>query len=234
MTQVPNAHQNTTFPSNGGTAYGYLATPPSGSGPGLVVIQEWWGLTDHVADVTDRFAKQGFVALAPDLYGGRTTHDAEEAARLMRELPVDDAAKDLAGAVDFLRTNEAVTSERIGAVGFCMGGKFVLVLAAQQGEKIGAAIPFYGLPDVDSTDFSGLRAPVLGHYATKDRGIDPAAVERMHAKLAEQAPTGIRSEIHFYPAEHAFFNDRNTATYHADSAALAWQRTLEFLRTELS
>ena len=94
--------QNVTFPSNGGTAHGYLAVPESGSGPGVVVIQEWWGLTTHITDVTDRFAAEGFVALAPDLFGGATTHDADEAGRLMSELPVDKAAQDLAGAVDFL------------------------------------------------------------------------------------------------------------------------------------
>jgi len=97
-----NPVQNVTFPSNGGTAHGYLAVPGSGSGPGLVVIQEWWGLTTHIKDVTDRFAAEGFVALAPDLYGGPTTHDGEEAGRLMQELPVGQAAQDLGGAVDFL------------------------------------------------------------------------------------------------------------------------------------
>ena len=91
-------YQNVTFPSNGGTAHGYLAVPDSGSGPGLIVVQEWWGLTDHIADVTNRFAREGFVALAPDLYGGRTTHDAGEAAALMNELPPDKAVTELSGA----------------------------------------------------------------------------------------------------------------------------------------
>src|SRR3712207_8310701 len=93
-----NPRQNVTFPSNGSQAHGYLALPPSGSGPAVIVIQEWWGLTDHIADVTDRLAAEGFVALAPDLFGGRTTHEAEAAGRLMSELPVDQAARDLGGA----------------------------------------------------------------------------------------------------------------------------------------
>ena len=97
-----NALQNTTFPSGSGTAHGYLALPATGSGPGVIVIQEWWGLTDHISGIADRLAAEGFVALAPDLYGGTTTHDADEAGRLMMELPVDQAARDLAGAVDFL------------------------------------------------------------------------------------------------------------------------------------
>jgi carboxymethylenebutenolidase len=106
----------------------------------VVVIQEWWGLTDHVADVTNRLAREGFVALAPDLYGGSTTHDPQEAARLMRELPVDRAARDLAGAVDYLLEHESVTGRAVGVVGFCMGGKFALVLAAQQGERVGDVV----------------------------------------------------------------------------------------------
>src|SRR3954469_10187887 len=113
-----NPRQNVTFPSNGGTAHGYLATPASGSGPGVIVIQEWWGLTDHIVSIADRLAAEGFVALAPDLFGGRTTHDADEAGELLSQLPVDQAARDLAGAVDYLLGHEAVTSSKVGAVGF--------------------------------------------------------------------------------------------------------------------
>ena len=115
-----NPRQNVTFPSNGGTAHGYLATPAGGSGPGVIVIQEWWGLTDHVVSIADRLAAEGFVALAPDLFGGKTTHDADEAGNLLMSLPVDEAARDLAGAVDHLLGNDACTSETVGAIGFCM------------------------------------------------------------------------------------------------------------------
>ncbi|MFN2494709.1 MAG: dienelactone hydrolase family protein, partial [Pseudonocardiaceae bacterium] len=115
--KTENPLQNVSFPSNGATAHGYLALPASGSGPGVVVIQEWWGLTNHIADVADRLAAAGFVALAPDLFGGDTTHDPDEAARLMDELPVDQAARDLGGAVDYLLGHDAVTSAQIGAVG---------------------------------------------------------------------------------------------------------------------
>src|SRR5689334_10138645 len=140
-----NPRQNVTFPSNGNEAHGYLATPPSGSGPGLVVIQEWWGLDDHMADMVDRFAAEGFVALAPDLFGGTVAHDSDEAGKLLQELPVDRAARDLAGAVDYLLASDSVTSSTVGAVGYCMGGGFVLLLAANEGAKIGAAVPFYGV-----------------------------------------------------------------------------------------
>ena len=133
------------------------------------MIQEWWGLTTHVADLTNRFAAEGFVALAPDLYGGRTTHDSAEAAALLEALPVDKAAQDLAGAVDFLLDHPAVTGDKVSATGLCMGGGFVLELAAQQGDRIAKAVPFYGIPRVRQ-DYSQLTAQVLGHYAATTHG----------------------------------------------------------------
>jgi carboxymethylenebutenolidase len=228
-----NPLQNVTFPSNGGTAHGYLAVPASGSGPGVVVIQEWWGLTNHIADVTNRLAAEGFVALAPDLYGGTTTHDAAEAGALMQKLPVQEAASDLAGAVDYLLAHESVTSQKVGAVGFCMGGGFVLVLAAQQGDKIGAAVPFYGVLGEDYPSFSGLTAPLLGHFGEQDDFANPDAVRALAARI--ESESGVKPEFHVYPAGHAFFNDENhLGTYDAEQAQLAWNRTLEFLRTHLT
>ena len=228
-----NPHQNVTFPSGGRIAHGYLAVPASGGGPGVVVIQEWWGLTDHIADVTNRLAAEGFVALAPDLFGGATTHDSNEAGRLMQELPVDQAARDLAGAVDFLLGHAAVTSQKVGAVGFCMGGGFVLVLAAQQGDKIGAAVPFYGVLKEDFPSFSGLTAPLLGHFGEQDEMAGPDAVRALAARI--EAESGVKPEFHLYPAGHAFFNDENhLGTYDPEQAQIAWNRTLEFLRAQLT
>jgi carboxymethylenebutenolidase len=227
-----NPLQNVTFPSNGRTAHGYLALPPSGRGPGVIVIQEWWGLTSHIADVTNRLAAEGFVALAPDLYGGTTTHDADEAGKLMGELPVDQAARDLAGAVDYLLGHEAVTSSTVGAVGFCMGGGFVLLLAAQQGDKIGAAVPFYGVLKEDYPSFSGLTAPLLGHFGEQDDFAPAEAVRQLAQRI--ESESGARPEFHFYPAGHAFFNDENhLGTYDEQQAQLAWNRTLEFLRAHV-
>ncbi|MEU5846655.1 dienelactone hydrolase family protein [Saccharopolyspora shandongensis] len=228
---MTNPHQNVSFASNGRTAHGYLATP-SGSGPGVVVVQEWWGLTDHVADIADRLAAEGFVALAPDLYGGHTTHDAKEAARLMQQLPVDQAARDLSGAVDYLLAHESVTGSSVGAVGFCMGGKFAIVLAAQQGDRVGAVVPFYGMPSVADTDFAGLTAPMLCHFGEYDRSISMDAVGELRDKIQQQSE--VRPQIHVYPAGHAFFNDQNPAAYHEDSARTAWPRTLDFLRRHLT
>jgi carboxymethylenebutenolidase len=227
-----NPAQNTTFASNGGQAHGYLALPEAGSGPGVIVIQEWWGLTDHIVGIADRLASEGFVALAPDLFGGKTTHDSDEAGKLMSELPVDKAAQDLAGAVDFLLEHPAVTSSKVGAVGFCMGGAFVLLLAAQQGDRIGAAVPFYGVGPAVPEQYSGLTAAVQGHYATED---DFYPVQDAHA-LEEQirSSSGAEVEFFYYPAGHAFHNDEDLlGTYDEDSAKLAWQRTVDFLHAKL-
>jgi carboxymethylenebutenolidase len=226
------ARQNTTFPSGGREGHGYLALPPSGSGPGVIVIQEWWGLTDHMADVTDRLAAEGFVALAPDLYGGRTAHDADEAGALMSELPVEQAAQDLAGAVDFLLAHEAVTSSKVGAVGFCMGGGFVLLLAAQQGDKVGAAVPFYGVGPAVPEQYAGVTAAVLGHYGEKD-DFYPADQARAQEQQI-RSESGADVTFHYYPAGHAFHNDTNAlGTYDEASATLAWSRTVDFLRAQL-
>lgn len=226
-----NAQQNVNFPSNGAEAHGYLALPPSGSGPGLVVIQEWWGLTSHIAAMVDRFAAEGFVALAPDLFGGTTTHDSEEAQRLMTELPADGAAQDLAGAVDYLLGRAEVTGDAVGTVGFCMGGGFVLSLAAQQGRRVAAAVPFYAVVS-ELPDFSTLTAPVLGHYGEKDDFIPLDNVREMETKMAEQS--GQVPDIRLYPAGHAFVNDENLlGTYDPDQAKVAWDRTVEFLHQHL-
>lgn len=227
-----NGEQNVTFPSNGRTAHGYLAVPESGTGPALVVIQEWWGLTPHIVELTDRFAAQGWVALAPDLYGGATTHDPAEAGRLMEALPVEGAARDLAGAVDFLLEHPAVTSTSTGAVGFCMGGGFVLVLAAQLGDRIGAAVPFYGVLTEDYPDLSGITAPLLGHFGEHDDSVPPDAVTALAARIEKES--GVTPDFRQYPAGHAFLNDANgLGTYDAEQATLAWDATLDFLRAHV-
>jgi carboxymethylenebutenolidase len=228
-----NPAQNVTFASNGGQAHGYLALPVGGSGPGVIVIQEWWGLTDHIVDIANRLAAAGFVTLAPDLYGGRTTHDADEAGQMMSELPADKAAQDLAGAVDFLLAHEAVTSTKLGAVGFCMGGGFVLMLAAQQGDKIGAAVPFYGVGQGLPDEYAGVTAAVQGHYGESDDFYPADKAREQEKQIREES--GAEVEFFFYPAGHAFHNDENLlGTYDAENAELAWQRTVDFLASRLS
>jgi carboxymethylenebutenolidase len=226
---VENPRQNVTFPSNGSTAHGYLATPGAGSGPGVIVIQEWWGLTDHIVSVTDRLAAEGFVALAPDLFGGRTTHDADEAGNLLMSLPVADAARDLSGAVDYLLGLDAVTSQTVGAIGFCMGGGFVLMLAAQQGERVSAAVPFYGVGPAVPQSFQGLTAAVQGHYAEQDAMFPVAEAHRQERQIRDES--GAPVEFFYYDAGHAFHNDENLiGTYDAEAAKTAWTRAVAFLK----
>ena len=228
-----NPRQNVSFVSNGGQAHGYLALPPTGSGPGVIVIQEWWGLDDHIAAITDRLAAAGFVAFAPDLYGGRVAHDTDEAGQMMSELPVDQAATDLGGAVDYLLAHEGVTGTKVGAVGFCMGGGFVLLLAAQQGDKVGAAVPFYGVGPAVPQTYTGITAAVQGHYGEQD-GFYP--VEQAQAQEVQiRTESGADVQFYYYPAGHAFHNDENKlGTYDEQSAAAAWSRCVDFLTSHLS
>lgn len=227
-----NPRQNVTFASNGSEAHGYLAAPTAGSGPGVLVIQEWWGLTDHIADVTDRLAAEGFVALAPDLFGGRVAHDADEAGVMMTELPVDRAVRDLAGAVDYLLAQDIVTSTKLGVIGFCMGGGFVLLLAAQQGDKIGAAVPFYGAGPALPATYQGLTAAVQGHYGEQDAMYPVAQARAQEQQIRTEA--GVPVQFHYYPAGHAFHNDGNElGTYDPHNAQLAWSRAVAFLKATL-
>jgi carboxymethylenebutenolidase len=227
----PNPRQNLTFASNGGQAHGYLAKPASGSGPGVIVVQEWWGLDDHMADIVDRFAAEGFVTLAPDLFGGRVAHDADTAGKYMSELPPEDAARDLGGAVDYLVADGSVTSSKVGVVGFCMGGAFALALAGQQGDRIGAAVAFYGVGSIPN-DFSGIAA-VQGHYGQRDEFYPVEQARAQEQQMNQQTQNSV--EFHYYDAGHAFHNDKDKlGTYDADLAKLAWSRTVEFLRTNLA
>ncbi len=220
------------FASNGSQAQGYLAMPATGSGPGVVVIQEWWGLVDHIRDVCERLAGEGFVALAPDLYHGEQTAEPDEATKLMMELDVERAARDMSGAVSFLADHEAVTGPKVGAIGFCMGGGLVLVLAARNGDKVGATVSFYGLFRETTPDLSGITSPVLGHFGAEDDGADPDAARELEATIRDTA--GVPVTFHIYDgAGHAFFNDDRPEVHHAEHAEQAWTRTVEFLRANL-
>jgi carboxymethylenebutenolidase len=230
---MTNPRQNVTFPSNGNEAHGYLSKPASGSGPGVIVIQEWWGLDDHIVDVADRLAAEGFVALAPDLFGGRVTHEVDEAGQMLEQLPVDRAARDLSGAVDYLLRLDAVTSSRVGAIGFCMGGGFVLQLAAQQGDKIAAAVPFYGVGPAVPNQYGEVTAAVQGHYAEQDQMYPVAQAREQEQQIRREAKGEV--EFFYYPAGHAFHNDVNRlGTYDPEQAKLAWSRAIAFLKAHLT
>lgn len=225
-------HQNVSFPGNGGTAHGYLAVPEAGTGPGVIVIQEWWGLDDHIADVCDRFAREGFTALAPDLYGGRVAHNEQEAMSLSGQLSPGEAVTELSGAVDYLLAQPSVTGDSVGVAGFCMGGSFVLHLAARAGKKVSAAVVFYGTFS-GGEDFSGIQSPVQAHFGEQDQFIPPGQAREVMERVRAQAAVPV--QVHFYEAGHAFFNDENhLGTYNEDLAVLAWSRTLDFLRSHLA
>lgn len=214
------------------TGHGYLALPAAGKGPGVIVIQEWWGLVDHIKDVCDRLADLGFVALAPDLYGGWIAHDGDEAGEMMQNLPAEEGARQLAGAVDWLLARDEVTSQTVGAIGFCMGGGFVLALAAQQGDRVSAAVPFYGVGQGVPGDFSGVTAAVQGHYAEQDDSFPVEDARRQEQQIREES--GADVEYFYYDAPHAFHNDENPqGNYRPEAAALAWDRAVSFLKEKV-
>ena len=219
-----------SFDSNGGRSNGYLAVPQSGSGPGVVVIQEWWGLVDHIKDVCDRFAAEGFVALAPDVYHGKTTKAPDEAGKLMMALRIDQAEKDMSGAISYLLAHQATTGNNVGTVGFCMGGALSLYVATEN-SRVGACVVFYGVHPNVKPDLPNLQCPVLGIYAERDTFAPPAFVHELEENLRS---LGKSIETHIYPGtDHAFFNDTRPEVYNAAAAAEAWKKTISFLTKNL-
>lgn len=209
---------------------GYLALPETANGLGVLVIQEWWGIVPHIKAVTERFAQAGFVALAPDLYNGETTTSPDQAGRMLMALNIEQAAKDLESAINYLLEQPAVTQKRLGVVGFCMGGQLAL-LAGTLSRQIGAVVDFYGIHPNVHPDFSQLTAPVLGIFGEQDQSVPPQVVDQLAAQI-RQANQSI--ETHIYPnADHAFFNDTRPEVYNSQAAADAWQRTLNFLQHHL-
>jgi carboxymethylenebutenolidase len=219
-----------TFKANGHNTTGYLAKPASGTGPGVIVIQEWWGLVPHIEDVADRFARDGFHALAPDLYHGEKATGPDQAGKLMMALDIDRAAKDLAGAIDYLKAQPGVTGSTVGTVGFCMGGALSL-FAASKNPEVGACVVFYGGHPKVHPDLPALQAPVLGIWAGKDGFVTPDVVKQLDQRLTQ---LGKPHEFHTYPnADHAFFNDTRKEVHDPAASKDAWNRTLAFLRREL-
>lgn len=222
--------QMVEFPSNGGTANGYLSVPASRKGPGVIVIQEWWGLVPHIKDICDRFADEGFVALAPDLYHGESTKSPDEAGKLMMALRIDEAEKDLRGAINYLVEQEATSGDKVGTVGFCMGGALSLY-AASKNPQVGACVVFYGIHPNVKPDLANLLAPVLGIYAERDAYLPPSAVRELESRLKE---LGKSVEMHIYSGvDHGFFNDTRTDVYDEAAARDAWNRVLKLFREHL-
>jgi carboxymethylenebutenolidase len=218
-----------TYPGpEGEQLMGYLAAAPGDQQrPSVIVIQEWWGLNEHIKDVTRRFAEAGYVALAPDLYHGQVTTEPDEARKLVMELGMGDAVAEIQAAMAYLRELD-YTTDQIGVVGFCMGGGLVLQTAVAD-DTLGAAIPFYGQP-VSTADANNITAPVLSFLGTED-GISATNYEQMHQALEAN---GIPNHFELYEgAQHAFFNDTR-ASYDPDAAEDAWTRALAWFDEYLS
>jgi carboxymethylenebutenolidase len=224
------------FKSNGSTASGYLATPPGGSGPGVLVIQEWWGLDTGIKEMTDRLGAAGFVALAPDLYHGELAGHTEmdKAARLMQTMPPDRAARDMSGAIDYLAGHRAVTNKSLGVVGFCMGGMLSFLIATNRPDKVKAVVSFYGFPQGNAEpDWSKLTATVVGHMAEHDDYFSPKAARALETKLRGMGKK-VTLTVHAGTG-HAFMGPHNAlGTLNAKLAAEIWPGVVSFLKTELS
>lgn len=214
---------------DGKSVNGYLAEPPAGAkAPGMVVIQEWWGLNDQIKGVADKLAKSGYRALVPDLYRGKVALEANEAQHLMQGLNFGDAAgQDIRGAVQYLKQS----SPKVGVTGFCMGGALT-VLSAVNVPEADAAVIWYGYPPLEYVDASKIKAPLLGHWATQDQAFAIGGVDALEKKLRD---ANVKFEFHRYNCKHAFANETadqkklDMLKYDSKAAELAWQRTIDFL-----
>lgn len=226
--------QMVKFPANGGTADGYLATPPSGKGPGVIVIQEWWGLTDQIKGVADMFAREGFVALAPDFYHGKGAKigEPDKAQKLMMEFfQADTAAKDAKGAAEYLGKHPSVTSRKVGAIGFCMGGFLAILTGSVAPDKVAAVVDCYGVGQrvPDMKPMRGIS--MLGIFGGKDHSADATAIAALEKGAKD---SGVSFTKYVYPeADHAFLNEQRADVHRANDAKDAWGKILPFLKTNV-
>jgi carboxymethylenebutenolidase len=223
--------QRTDFSSKSGKdSSGELALPQgSDKAPAVVLIQEWWGVNDHVRSLVERLAADGFLVLAPDLYHGKTTKDPGEAGKLMQSLDWGRAIDEIAGAVSFLASHPK-SSGKVGILGFCMGGALSFA-AATKIPELAAAVPFYGVPSGPWADWSKVRAPIQAHFARRDEWAKASLAEEIKKQLEGH---GQRMELHVYDADHAFVNDTRPEVYAPDAAKTAWQRAVAFLKEHLA
>jgi len=218
------------FAGNGKPYSGYLSPSATGSGPGVIVIQEWWGLVGHIKEVADRFAEAGFTALAPDFYHGKSTTEPDEAGSMLMALNIEDAAKVIHGAVEALLSHPATSSNKAGVVGFCMGGQLSMFAACIE-PKIGASVNFYGIHPNVHPDFASLQCPMLGFFAEID---DLAPPEKVKAMDDELTALGKDHEfIVFQGAKHAFFNDGRPEVHDPEVSRQCWDGMVEFFRRTL-
>lgn len=221
--------QMVEFQGNGKTWKGYLSEPTQ-PGPGLVLLQEWWGLVGHIRDVADRFAASGLLVLAPDLYEGKTTDEPDEAGSLMMALNIAETEKALRGASQFLLDHKLTVGESVGVIGFCMGGQLSLY-AATINPQIGACIDFYGIHPNVTPDLNNLHCPLLGFFAEHDPYASPEVVAALSTELDAH---GKDHEFRTFPGtQHAFFNSDRPEVYDSAAAEEAFERSISFLREHL-
>jgi carboxymethylenebutenolidase len=222
------------FPSGAGTSPGYLAEPSSGHGPATIVLQEWWGVDEHIRHVCDRFAAEGFFALAPDLYRGEATAKPSEAQQKMMALSMEQAEDDMCSAAEYLAARPGFEGSGVGSVGFCLGGG-LSVWALATCPKVTTAVSYYYVLPHDKPDFSKLKGPALGHFGTQDEFVSHEAAEALESEMRE---AGAEVTFNYYEgATHAFFNDsthpERVGKYDPAAAQISWERSVSFLRGTL-
>jgi carboxymethylenebutenolidase len=217
-----------TFEGDGMEVAAFVARPDDvEKAPAIILVHEWWGLTPHIEDIARRFAKEGFIAVATDLYEGKSTKDAQEASKLMGALKQEDGLARLQAVLKRLRATPEVTG--VGVTGFCMGGTYALLLACNA--KVDASAPFYGDPPADTATIGKLSCPVLFIGAEKDQWITVEKMNRLDSALKQSGKEG---EVRIYKgADHAFFNDTRPEVYSRADAEDAWNRVIEFFNKHL-
>lgn len=227
----PVSTATVSYPSGNETVSGYLALPDGGGKhPAVIAIHEWWGLNDQVREEARKFAEQGYVVLAVDLYRGKVATTPDEAHELMRGVPDDRGIRDLEAAFAYLSTRPDVTASKIAAVGWCMGGGYSIKLAQDQ-PKLAADIVNYGPLPTDPANIAKIQAPVLGNFGADDRGIPPASVKAFESAMKAD---GKSIDVKIYDgAGHAFENPNNKAGYRPAAASDAWARMTAFLKKTL-
>ncbi len=216
--------------TEGVTTEAALAVPSGGGRAGaVIVVHEWWGLNDDIRGLCDRFADAGYLALAIDLYGGKSTTRAMEALQLANDMKTAEALHVVDGAVRYLSGHERCNG-KVGVTGFCLGGG-IAIAAACTVPGIACAAPFYGLPIPAFQTFSAATPPIEGHYAKEDPHITP---ERVRALQEKAEAAGARFAVHFYDGPHAFMRRADPEVFHPESAEVAWSRTLAFFGGALS
>jgi len=234
MSKMSKMSEMVTFKSNGGTASGYLASPASGKGPGVIVIQEYWGLIDQVKGTADMFAREGFNALAPDFYHGKSAKigEPDAAQKLMMELNIGQAAKDATGAAQYLASHPNTSSKKVGVIGFCMGGMLALMTGTVASDVVGAVVDCYGVPPQVKPDYSKMKGiPVLGIFGGKDQWV----MDALPTLEADLKAAGAPFEKVVYPdADHAFLNEQRADVHRPDDAKDAWPKITSFLKRHLA